>query len=194
LATEAVVLAAGAGSRFGGGKLLAPLGEGVLLHGALRAAFAAPVRAVTVVVGADAERVAQAARAFDVRVKVVAAEDHASGMAASLKAGVASLGDDVDAAFVFLGDMPRVPVSVLGRLAEAVSQGAPAAAPVFDGRRGNPVVLSRALFVEIAQLTGDMGARKVLDALGDRLALVEADDDGVLFDVDRPEDLLSPEA
>jgi molybdenum cofactor cytidylyltransferase len=192
VATEAVVLAAGAGMRFGGGKLLAPWGEGVLLEGALRAAFAAPVRAVTVVVGADAERVARAARAFDARVRVVEAHDHASGMAASLKAGLASLGGDVDAAFVFLGDMPRVPVAMLGPLAQAVSDGAPAAAPLFDGRRGNPVVLSRALFAEVAKLTGDMGARRVLDGLGERLALIEAPDDGVLFDVDRRDDLPPP--
>jgi molybdenum cofactor cytidylyltransferase len=183
------VLAAGAGTRFGGGKLLAPLGDGVLLDDALRAAFAAPVRAVTVVVGADAERVAQAARVFDARVRIVVAQDHASGMAASLKAGVASLAADVDAAFVFLGDMPRVPLVVLGALERAVADGAVAAAPVFEGRRGNPVVLARSLFAEIAKLTGDMGARKVLDGLGERLALVEAPDDGVLFDVDVPDDL-----
>ena len=58
---EAVVLAAGSGSRFGGGKLLAAWGAGVLLEGALAAAFAAPVRGVTVVIGADAEAVAAAA-------------------------------------------------------------------------------------------------------------------------------------
>ena len=56
---EAVVLAAGSGSRFGGGKLLASWGAGVLLEGALAAAFAAPVRDVTVVIGANADAVAK---------------------------------------------------------------------------------------------------------------------------------------
>lgn len=189
MATEALVLAAGSGARFGGRKLLAPWREGVLLHGALAAAFAAPARGVTVVTGADAEAVAAAARAFDPRVQVVHAAAHAEGMAASLRAGLASLPPDTEAAFVFLGDMPRIPHSILGPLAMAVASGAPAAAPVFAGQRGNPVVLARALFDEVLALRGDVGARGVLGGLGPRLALVEAPDDGVLFDVDRPDQL-----
>jgi len=188
-AFEAVVLAAGSGSRFGGGKLLAAWDAGVLLEGALAAAFAAPVRSVTVVIGADAEAVAAAARDFDPRALIVYAADYVEGMSASLRAGIASLPADADAAFVFLGDMPRVPTEVLHRMAQAVADGAAAAAPVFEGRRGNPVLLARSLFPQLLALTGDAGARGVLQALGDRLALVEAPDDGVLFDVDRISDL-----
>ena len=186
---EAVVLAAGSGIRFGGGKLLAPYGEGVLLDAALGAAFAAPARSVTVVTGADAQRVAAAARAFNPAVCIVHAADHGEGMGASLRAGVASLPADTDGVFVFLGDMPRVPVAVLPRLASAIAQGARAAAPMFDGRRGNPVLLGRAVFPDLLRLTGDEGARSVLQRLGELLALIEAPDDGVLFDVDEVRDL-----
>ena len=186
---EAIVLAAGSGSRFGGGKLLAAWKSGILLDGALAAAFAAPVRGVTVVTGADAKAVAAAAQAFDPRVRIVHAADHAEGMGASLRAGIASLPDDAAAVFVFLGDMPRVPHAVLPALAEALAKGAPAAAPVFDGRRGNPVLLGRELFLDLLALQGDEGARRILQSLGDRLAPVEAPDDGVLFDVDQPSDL-----
>jgi len=186
---EAIVLAAGSGARFGGGKLTAPYGGGVLLDGALAAAFAAPARSVTVVTGAEAARVAAAARAFDPRVKIVHAADHTEGMGASLRTGIASLPEDAAGAFVFLGDMPRVPHSVLAALADALAAGADAAAPVFQSRRGNPVLLGRALFPDLLALTGDAGARAVLQRLGDRLALVEAPDDGVLFDVDERGDL-----
>ena len=186
---EALVLAAGAGSRFGGGKLLAPYRGAPLLHGALAAAKGAPVSAITVVTGTDAGAVGAAAQAFDPQVRLVHADQHAEGMAASLRAGIASLGPEVDAVFVFLGDMPRVPHAVLRPLAEAVAAGAVAAAPVFAGRRGNPVVLSRALFGQLATLGGDAGARPILNALGERLARIEAADDGVLFDVDEPGDL-----
>ena len=186
---EAIVLAAGSGVRFGGGKLLAPYSGAPLLHAALAAARAAPVRAVTGVTGAGAEAVAAAAQAFDPAIRIVHAADHAEGMAASLRAGVAALPADVGAAFLFLGDMPRVPLGVLAPLAEAIGGGASAAAPVFQGRRGHPVVLGRELFAAVAELTGDAGARPLLAGLGARLALVEASDDGVLFDVDRPADL-----
>ena len=180
------MLAAGAGSRFGGGKLLAPHGDGVLLDGALRAAFAAPARSVTVVTGADAARVTAAARAFDPRAIIVHAGGHAEGMGASLRTGIASLPADAAGVFVFLGDMPRVPHAVLAPLAAALAAGAPAAAPTFEGRRGNPVLLGRDLFPALLRLTGDEGARRVLQGLGTRLALIEAPDDGVLFDVDEP--------
>lgn len=183
------MLAAGAGSRFGGRKLLAPYGRGVLLDGALAAAFAAPVRSVTVVTGADAAQVAAAAQAFDPRIRLVHAADHAEGMGASLRTGVASLPADVGGAFVFLGDMPRVPQAVLAPMAKALFAGAPAAAPVFEARRGNPVLIGRELFPDLLALSGDAGARAVLQGLGARLALIEAPDDGVLFDVDAPGDL-----
>ncbi|HVI31207.1 nucleotidyltransferase family protein [Phenylobacterium sp.] len=194
-AFEAVVLAAGVGSRFGGGKLLAPYMAGVLLDGALAAAFAAPARSVTVVTGAEEEAVARAAiRLADRfgqhdRLRMVHAADYALGMAHSLRMGIAGLPGETLGAFVFLGDMPRVPRDILQPMAEAVQAGALAAAPVFQGRRGNPVLLAAELFPQVLALTGDAGARQVLADLGDRLALVEAPDDGVLFDVDRAEDL-----
>lgn len=189
-AFEAIVLAAGSGSRFGGRKLLAAYGDGVLLDAALAAAFAAPVGRVIVVTGADAEAVMAAARAFDPRVQIVHAADHAEGMGASLRTGIAQVGPDAAGAFVFLGDMPRVPHGVLKGLAVAVGAGAPAAAPVWEGRRGNPVLLGRRLFGDLLRLTGDQGARSVLKGLEGELVLVEAPDDGVLFDVDEPGDLI----
>lgn len=191
---EAVVLAAGAGSRFGGGKLTAPWRGGVLLDGALAAAFAAPVRTVAVVWGAD-DGVREAASAFADkagvagRLRLVHSPRFAEGLSASLAAGVASLADDVSGLFVFLGDMPRIPVAVLGPLAAALSSGAPAATPVFDRRRGHPVLFGRALFPRLLALTDDRGAGALLQELGPAVARVAAPDDGVLYDVDRREDL-----
>jgi len=193
-ALEAVVLAAGAGARFGGGKLTAPWRGGLLLHGALAAAFAAPARSVSVITGAD-PAVAPAARAFAETagqascLRLLHAADHAEGMAATLRAGVASLPPGAAGAFLFLGDMPLVPHGILPRLAKALAQGALAAAPVFEGRRGHPVLLDASLFPALLDLKGDEGAKGVLATLGDRLALVETSDRGVLFDVDVVADL-----
>jgi molybdenum cofactor cytidylyltransferase len=192
---DAIVLAAGSASRFGGGKLLAPWRGGVLLDGALTAAFAAPVRTVVVVTGARGAEVAAAATAFAVRegaphrLNLVHAEDHAEGMGASLRRGAAALPSDCAGVFVFLGDMPRIPAAVLEPLAATVRAGAPAAAPVFQGLRGHPALIGAGLLPGLATLKGDAGARAVLKDLGDRLALVKAPDDGVLFDVDERGDL-----
>jgi molybdenum cofactor cytidylyltransferase len=186
---HALVLAAGSGVRFGGGKLLAPWRGAPLLHGALAVARVAPVASVTVVTGADADPVADCVAAFDPTIRLVHAADHGEGMAASLRAGVAALPPDAAGVIVFLGDMPRVPAATPAALAAALRDGAMAAAPEFKGRRGNPVGLGRDLFAAVAALTGDQGARRILDGLGRALQRIEASDDGVLFDVDRPEDL-----
>ena len=85
--------------------------------------------------------------------------------------------------------MPRVPHAVLEGLALAVRGGAPAAAPVFEGRRGHPALIGKVLLPQLRALTGDAGARAILKDLGGALALVTAPDDGVLFDVDERGDL-----
>jgi molybdenum cofactor cytidylyltransferase len=183
---HALVLAAGSGSRFGGRKLLAPWRGGVLLDGALAVALATPGEGVTVVTGADAEAVRAAVAG---RARLVHATDHAEGMAASLRAGIAALPADASGVIVFLGDMPLVSVETPKALAAALAAGAPAAAPFHAGRRGNPVALSAALFPRVRGLAGDRGARYILDDLGARLVRIETEDAGVLIDVDIPADL-----
>jgi molybdenum cofactor cytidylyltransferase len=110
-------------------------------------------------------------------------------MGATLRAGIASLPPDAAGAYVFLGDMPAIPPAILPVLAAALAAGAPAAAPRYDGQRGHPVLFAAALFPQLRALTGDQGARDVLRALGDRLALVETADPGVVLDIDRPDQL-----
>ena len=196
LVLEAIVLAGGAGARFGGGKLIAPWRSGALIDGALAAALASPARGVIVVTGAD-PGVGPAASAFAARtgeaarLRIVHTDNHALGMAATLRAGVRALLAAADGAFVFLGDMPLIPPAVLPRLADALAAGAPAAAPVFAGRRGHPVLFARPCFDALARLEGDEGARTVLQSLGSALALIDCADPGVLFDVDTPGDLAS---
>ena len=194
LRLDAIVLAAGFGSRFGGGKLTSAWRGGLLIDGALGAALAAPVSEVVVVTGADAG-VAGAVtdfvrrRTHAERMRLAYAADHRLGMSASLATGIAALSPDCDGVFVFLGDMPLIPPDVGPALAQALMKGADAAAPTFDGQRGHPVLFSRALFAALARLSGDEGARAVLRDLGDRLAIVSASDRGVLLDVDAQGDL-----
>ncbi|HEY1930271.1 MAG TPA: nucleotidyltransferase family protein [Caulobacteraceae bacterium] len=191
---EAILLAAGSGRRFGGGKLLAPWRGRPLIEASLVAALAAPVRRVVLVTGAEltvgevarecAERNKQSAR-----LSVVHAPDHAEGMGASLRTGAAALEPHCAGAFVFLGDMPAIPPDIGPRLAQALADGALAAAPTFHGRRGHPALFSAVLIPDLARSSGDEGARRVLQSLGDRLALVETNSPGVLTDIDTPQDL-----
>jgi molybdenum cofactor cytidylyltransferase len=191
---EAIVLAAGAGRRFGGRKLIALFEGRPLIVGALDAAFAAPVRGVVLATNGDPELTAIARdharrldRLSDLRVIVVT--EAAEGMGASLAAAAAALPDDADGAFVFLGDMPRIPAEVPARLAAALAGDVDLAAPRFQGRRGHPVLFGRGHFAALRALKGDVGAQNLLATAGARLVLVDSPDAGVLFDVDRREDL-----
>ena len=185
---SAIVLAAGQSSRFGGGKLRAVYQEKPVLDWVLDAALACPVSEVVVVWGGDQQIGANLP--IDGRIRGVWAKDHALGMGASLAEGLSALNPKSQGVLVFLGDMPRVPISLVSHLIAAIGQEALAAAPVFDGRRGHPVLISAALFDQIGRLRGDQGAGKILDQLGEKLALIKAPDDGCLFDIDRPGDLL----
>ncbi|MDB5440615.1 MAG: xanthine dehydrogenase, partial [Caulobacteraceae bacterium] len=109
---EAVVLAAGAARRFGGGKLLAPLGDGIVLDGALKAAFALGGRVHLVVAPQDEALIAAARRTArglgqEGDLSIVRAYDHAEGLAGSLRAGVRAA-STADAIMLYLGDMPFV--------------------------------------------------------------------------------------
>lgn len=188
---SAVVLAAGAGRRFGGDKLIAPYQSRPLIAGALSAALAAPVGEVVVAVPSLADPVAQPVRAFsdDPRLKLVEVPDRDEGMAASLRAAIRVLDPASTGVFVFLGDMPRIPQGVAAALAEALAGDVLAVQPIWERTPGHPVLFARALYPQLLSLAGDQGARSVLAGLGERLIRVPTDDPGVLFDVDTPAQL-----
>ena len=191
---SALVLAGGAGRRFGGAKLTAPWRGGVLLDGALRAAFDAPADEVIVVTGSDLA-VAAAAQAFAERrgeerlLRLTHAPDWAEGLSASLRAGLAAVSAQSRGAFVFLGDMPHIPAGLPDQLAQAFAPGVAAVAPVLDGEPGHPALLGAELFAAALRLSGDRGARPLMEAQGARFVRLAVDDPGVLFDVDTREAL-----
>jgi len=186
---HAVVLAAGSARRFGGGKLIAPFRGRPLLLWALDAALAAAPNATVLVTGAEAAAVEAVARGAGRGLRIAHAADHAEGLSASLKTGLAALPPEAEGAMIFLGDMPGISAEIPLRLVQALAVGALAAAPVYEGRRGHPVAFARALFPALMSLRGDEGARRVLEGLGGRLAEIATENLGVLADVDTPADL-----
>ncbi|WP_404480203.1 NTP transferase domain-containing protein [Novosphingobium sp. BL-52-GroH] len=179
----AVVLAGGRATRFGSDKLSAMLGDAPLLFHAIRAARAAPVAKV-IVVARPGLAIGEWAGAPPVEVVRL----DSTALSETLKAGIAAAGS-AEGAFVFLGDMPRIPHAVAGRLARAIGP-AYAAMPRHAGRPGHPVLLSARAFPEIATLTGDEGAGRLLRRRAD-IVLEDCDDPAIHFDVDSPEDLAS---
>jgi molybdenum cofactor cytidylyltransferase len=182
----AVVLAAGQGLRFGGQKLLAPLGDRPLLQHALDAANASSLSPIVVVLGADAEAIEAGVRSG--RARLVRNPDHATGQASSLRVGLRSL-DASDAAVIVLGDQPNVTAALLDALVAAQrSSGAPAVVCAQDGRRSPPTLLHRDLWEEVDGLRGDTGARDVLARHRDVAVFEVAEGLARLDDVDTQQD------
>jgi molybdenum cofactor cytidylyltransferase len=190
------VLAAGQSSRFraGGGsdatKLVAKLDGKPIVRRVAEAALAAKARPVVVVTGYARDSVETAVADLD--VDVAFNPKFASGLASSLKAGLAAMPPDVTGSLVLLGDMPWIEARLIDALIDAFlgRKDALAAVPLRDGRRGNPVLLGRGLFEAAMRLTGDEGARRLIGALNaGELVEVEAPDMGVTFDIDTPDDL-----
>jgi len=195
-AIGAIVLAAGSSRRFraAGGrepsKLVAPVAGEPLARHAVRAALGSRARPVVVVTGHARAEVEAALAGLPVAFAYNA--DFAEGLASSLKAGIAALPSAVAGALVVLGDMPGIEARLLDRLIDAfaANPGALAAAPFQAGRRGNPVLLSAALFAAVDRLDGDEGARALLRGIDpSRIAAVEVSEDAAAFDVDTPADL-----
>ena len=181
-----VVLAAGRGTRFGSTKQLAAAGGGTLVRTSVESLLSAGVGEVIVVIGHDADRVREALG--DLPIRTVVNDRYGDGMATSIAAGVASLAPDVAAAVVALADQP-VPPGVVERLVrEWHSGGCVIVAPVYAGVRGNPVLFDAVVFPELLRLSGDRGARDLLDASPERVTPVEFDF-AAPPDVDQPDDL-----
>ncbi len=191
----AVVLAAGRSTRMGSAnKLLEVLRGKPLVEHVVSAATKSAAKPVIVVGGHQAEAVRAAVGAYG--PTVVFNPDFADGLSTSLRAGIAALPVDADAAVVLLGDMPDVSAALIDRLVAALDArpDALAAVPAFAGAWGNPVVLARAAFGDIETLSGDAGARKLLEGRADRVVVVPVDDAAVALDLDTPEALAAARA
>lgn len=113
----------------------------------------------------------------------------AEGMSTSLIAGIDAVPADADGVLVALGDMPRIDSGVIDRLIAAFNpaQGQSICLPVFNSCWGNPVLWARRYLGDIAKLSGDAGARGLLQANRNAICEVATADDAVLADIDTPE-------
>jgi molybdenum cofactor cytidylyltransferase len=197
----ALLLAAGQSRRMGGtNKLLAEIsgsspgtGEPMVTRVARRL-LASRARPIIAVLGNRADEIDAALGHLPVgRVRN---PDFADGLSTSLKRGLAALPEDLDAVLVCLGDMPLISGRHLDRLIAAFNplEGRAIIVPTRHGKRGNPVLWARRFFAEMAQISGDVGARHLIGEHAEFVAEVEMDDDAVLVDIDTPEALAALQA
>lgn len=179
-----IVLAAGAGTRFGRSKQLAELDGRPLVEHAIRAIMAAPVARAVVVLGAGAEQVMAAVDPHGADFVVCDRWDE--GQSASLACGLAKL-SDCEAVVITLGDQPRMSPDAVRRVIAARSDGVEAVRATYAGNPGHPVLLERSLFDRMRDVSGDHGARNLLLSVPTRE--VPCEDLGGGEDVDTPAEL-----
>ncbi|MBF2760162.1 MAG: nucleotidyltransferase family protein [Ectothiorhodospiraceae bacterium AqS1] len=194
-----VLPAAGRSTRMGAiNKLVDPLaaltGHQALVRRVAKEMIDAALYPIVAVTGFEAERVEGALQGLDLRI--VHNEDYQEGMGASLRCAFAALPEDIDAAIVCLGDMPLIRVRHIERIRAAFdpSRGREICVPVFDGRRGNPVLFSKRFFPKMAALGGDIGGRGLLERYEEFVFERAMDDAATLVDIDSPEDIARPQA
>jgi molybdenum cofactor cytidylyltransferase len=185
LQVAAVVLAAGASSRLGRAKQLLDLGGRSLVRHAVEVASAAGCSRIFVVVGAHAESVR--ATLTGLGAETVENPEWREGIASSLRRGISALPDEIDAAIVLLCDQPAVSPALLETLIATQRETRRAiVACRWDDAVGPPALFLRERFPALLALSGDRGARSILEREGDRVALVDFPEGA--FDVDTPED------
>ena len=183
----ALVLAAGRSSRMApANKLLIEVDGVPMARRAVDAALASQAVATIAVIGNEAARVRQAFAGCD--IAIVENPDFAAGLSSSLRAGLASLPDDIDGVLVLLGDMPRITAAHLDRLiaAFAPDEGRAICIPTHRAKRGNPILWDARFLPDMRTLDGDQGARGLIGRHADQVCEVEMPDDAVLLDVDTP--------
>jgi len=186
----AIVLAAGQSRRMGTiNKLTIDIDGKPMLRRVVEAVVSSSAKPVIVVTGHERQQVEAALAGLS--VETVFNPDYAEGLSTSLKRGLMSLPATVDGAVICLGDMPLVRAQDLDQLVSALNpvEGRAIVVPTRRGKRGNPVVIGKAFFAELAAIDGDIGARDVIAAHPEQVAEVEMGGDGVLTDIDTPQAL-----
>lgn len=184
-----IILAAGNSSRMGQNKLLLPFRGKPILQHVIDAAHHSALSPLILVLGLNGSEVQQQIQTRS--ALVTNTPKSSTGYGTSLQTGLRALelqGKHEGAMFI-LGDQPLLRTQSINLLVQAFQQDPSRwVAPSYKGKRGNPVITPTSFFNKIYAIKGDHGPRKHLKDPASRLKLVELEDEGILFDIDSPED------
>lgn len=182
----ALVLAAGKSSRMGFNKLLADMGGKPMILRAVENISASKVDQIFVVTGHEAGKVELALKHTD--AKFILNKDFSSGLASSVKAGIEHLGH-FDGVLICLGDMPLVSAGIIDRMIGAYDSGRGLVFPIRKQTIGNPVLWGPKFFPDLMNLSGDRGARSLIEQHRRQATEILIDDEAICLDADTPEAL-----
>jgi molybdenum cofactor cytidylyltransferase len=183
----AIVLAAGASTRYGQPKQLLSVGGKTMLQHIVDIVLASPVDQTIVVLGHRASEIGATLK--DTPADTVTNEEWEAGLSTSVQAGLQAVRPDVQAALFVLADQPAITPEIIAALLERYQEtGGPIVVPTYQGKRGNPALFDCSLFAELMKVRDDQGGRQLINVYKDKIERVEVGSEAVLVDVDTKED------
>jgi molybdenum cofactor cytidylyltransferase len=188
-----VVLAAGRGARFSSGhKLIASFHDQTVIYHSVCAMINSMLEPVILVVGFEHERVLEALGELRMhpKLQVMRNERWATGLASSVRTALEHLPGDVPGAVFLPGDMPLITSALIDRVAQRFLETERPCFPIYQGRKGHPTGIPRALLPELRRLEGDIGALSVVKDHWKAAQLLELspDEERTQLDLDTEED------
>jgi len=186
---SAIVLAAGESTRMGLPKLLLPIEGKSLLQHVIDNALQSKVSEVIVVLGAEATKLRREIKQS--QVQIIENASYKEGLSSSLKVGLQAVSPQAQAVLVLLGDQPLISHAIIDTLIDKYKEsGSTMVAPVYNGRRGNPVLFDSSLIPELIRVTGDKGGREIIEKHLAQLATVDFEATIIGSDIDSWDDYI----
>ncbi len=183
---SAIILAAGESSRMGQLKQLMTLGKGIILEYVIDNLLNSLVSEIIVVLGYKSEEVKKTIA--NKPVKIVVNPDYHQGMSTSIKTGLDSIDNQAKAVMIALGDQPYIDSLTINNLIKAFfTHNKGITIPVYQGRRGHPVIFVKKYIGELLKLKGDIGGREIITRHPDDVLEVAVNCEGILIDIDTME-------
>jgi len=190
--TAGIILAAGLSTRFGKSKQLMDLNGKPMIAWVVDACLNSRLDKIVVVLGDNASHIASglSAKYGNRRITTIINPQYQEGMSRSLRAGLLNVMRTYPSVMFLLGDQPLVDSNLIDRLLTGFWESEKdICVPVHMGRRGNPTLFSRRFYDQLLKVSGDTGAREIIQAHPKALLSVEIEDPLPFFDIDTETDM-----
>ena len=178
---SAILLAAGQSKRMNGENKLTKEIQGTpLIKHSVKNILASSIDELIVVLGYQKETIEKLINKNE-KIKFVFNKDFESGIASSIKTGLNNLSEKTEAFFICLGDMPMVNPNIYNQLIKSINK-REIIVPTYKGQQGNPVLFAKSMKEKIINISGDVGAKKILELNKDKILNLEINDQCVTKD------------
>ena len=175
---SAILLAAGQSKRMNGENKLTKKIQGIpLIKLSVKNILASSISELIVVVGYQKEIIEKLIDRHE-KIKFVFNKDFESGMAFSIKTGLNHLSNNTEAFFICLGDMPMVNSNIYNQLIKFRNQ-KNIIVPTYNGQQGNPVLFNKSMKEKVMDISGDIGAKKILELNKNKILNLEINDQSI---------------